>query len=232
MKGNLFGNDPALLSHASCVHLPLPFREGERIEVRDFSFKRDCKARTLTLPSPLKRERRQTSLRKLCVALSVILGLASTLSVYAQENPEIAPRAVPVNVGPNDVARFLAGMPVPENSSLAPLTRDPAWQEHAAFFEKEFSKLTLRQLQKLHAWQETYFPESLQPIPVAFYMFSGPDFLYVDQFFPRASVYVLCGKESMGPPPDPLRIANLAGALGNLENAMKSSKRPTSSPKT
>src|SRR5205807_3511014 len=108
---------------------------------------------------------------------------------------------------------------------LAPLTHNPAWQEHAAFFEKEFSKLTLRQLQKLHAWQETYLPESLQPIPVAFYMFSGPDFLYVDQFFPKASVYVLCGKESMGPPPDPLRITNLAGALHNLEDAMYSSLR-------
>ena len=162
-----------------------------------------------------------------CAAVSAILGLASTLSVRAQENPEIAPRAVPANVGPNDVARFLAGMPVPEDSPLAPLTHNPAWQEHAAFFEKEFSKLTLRQLQKLHAWQETYLPESLQPIPVAFYMFSGPDFLYVDQFFPKASVYVLCGKESMGPPPDPLRIANLAGALGNLENAMKSSLETT-----
>jgi len=165
--------------------------------------------------------------RAWCAALSVILGLTSALSVYAQENPEIAPRAVPVNVGPNDVARFLAGMPVPENSPLAPLTRDPAWQEHAAFFEKEFSKLNLRQLQKLHAWQETYLPESLQAIPVVFYMFSGPDFLYVDQFFPKASVYVLCGKESMGPPPDPLRIANLAGALGNLENAMKASLETT-----
>ncbi|PYL02857.1 MAG: hypothetical protein DME31_08200 [Verrucomicrobia bacterium] len=162
-----------------------------------------------------------------CAAVSAILGLASTLNVRAQENPEIAPRAVPANVGPNDVARFLAGMPVPEDSPLAPLTHNPAWQEHAAFFEKEFSKLTLRQLQKLHAWQETYLPESLQPIPVAFYMFSGPDFLYVDQFFPKASVYVLCGKESMGPPPDPLRIANLAGALGNLENAMKSSLETT-----
>jgi hypothetical protein len=58
-------------------------------------------------------------------------------------------------------------------------------------------------------------------------MFSGPDFLYVDQFFPKAAVYVLCGKESMGPPPDPLRIANLSGALGNLENAMKSSLETT-----
>jgi len=47
-----------------------------------------------------------------------------------------------VNTGSNDVARFLAGMPVPENSSLAPLTRDPAWLAHAAFFEEQFLKTT------------------------------------------------------------------------------------------
>jgi hypothetical protein len=120
--------------------------------------------------------------------LLLILTSVDELRICAQENPEVAPRAMPVAAGPNDVARFLAGMPVPENSPLAALTRDPAWQEHAAFFEKELSKLNLRQLQKLHAWQETYVPELLQPMPVAFYMFSGPDFLYVDQFFPRASV--------------------------------------------
>jgi hypothetical protein len=160
--------------------------------------------------------------------LSAIIALvAAGFSVSAQENPHIAPRAMPVAAGPNDVARFLAGMPVPPGSPLAPLTREPAWQQHAAFFEEQFSKLHLRQLQKLHAWQETYLPQSLQPIPVAFYMFSGPDFLYVDQFFPRAAVYVLCGKEGLGPPPDPLRIANLSGALGNLENAMKSSLNTT-----
>ena len=37
----------------------------------------------------------------------------------------------------------------------------------------------------------------------------------------------LSGKEALGPPPDPLRIANLSGALGNLENAMKSSLNTT-----
>ena len=158
------------------------------------------------------------------VTTIVLSILAGALSVYAQENPEAAPAAV---AGPNDVARFLAGMPVPPSSPLAPLTRNPAWQEHSAYFEREFSKLTVRQLQKLHAWEDIYLPDATQPIPVAFYMFSGPDFLYVDQFFPRASVYVLCGKESMGPPPDPLRIANLSGALGNLENAMKSSLSTT-----
>src|SRR5712675_3713118 len=162
-----------------------------------------------------------------CTALSIALGLVSGLTLCAQENPEVAPRAIPLNTGPNDIARFLAGMPVPENSPLAPLTRDPAWQAHAAFFEGEFNKLFQRQLQKLHAWTATNLPEITQPTPVAFYMFSGPDFLYVDQFFPNASVYVLCGKESMGPPPDPLRIPNLSGALGNLENAMRSSLNTT-----
>jgi hypothetical protein len=156
-----------------------------------------------------------------------LLILVSALALYAQANPELAPRALPVAAGPNDIARFLAGMPVLPDSPLAPLTRDPAWQEHSAYFEREFSKLAVRQLQKLHAWEDIYLLEATQPIPVAFYMFSGPDFLYVDQFFPRASVYVLCGKESMGAPPDPLRIANLSGALGNLENAMKSSLSTT-----
>src|SRR5213083_1479290 len=164
---------------------------------------------------------------KRCARLPVIVALVSALTVYAQENPEVVPRAIPVNTGPNDIARFLAGMPVPEGSPLAPLMRDPAWQAHAAFFEEQFAKLNLRQLQKLHAWQQTALPESLQPIPVVFYMFSGPDFLYVDQFFPKAGVYVLCGKEALGPAPDPLRIANLSSALGNLENAMKSSLSTT-----
>jgi hypothetical protein len=152
---------------------------------------------------------------------------AAVASISGQENAAVAPRALPVNAGPNDVAHFLAGMPVAENSPLAPLTQQPAWQQHAAFFERQFAKLTAQQLEKLHGWQQTYLPESLQPIPVVFYMFSGPDFLYADQFFPRAAVYVLCGKEALGPAPDPLRIANLSGALGNLENAMKSSLNTT-----
>lgn len=126
---------------------------------------------------------------------------------------------------PNDTARFLAGMPVAKDSPLAPLMSDPAWQEHAANFEKAFAKLNMRQLGNLHNWEAQYFPEAQQHIPVAYYMFSGPDFLYVDQIFPKADVYILCGKESLGPPPDPLRATNLGAALHNLEEAMHSSLR-------
>jgi len=209
MKTQFVRNKEAQFWHMFGVHPPLPFRKKER------------------------RDRAQGGSLQPGAKLFVAMMLASALSAFAQENPKIAPRAIPVMpvaptaAGPNDIARFLAGMPVPENSPLAPLTRDQAWQAHSAFFEGEFTKLYQRQLQKLHAWEATYLPEVTRPVPVAFYVFSGPDFLYVDQFFPNASVYVLCGKESMGPPPDPLRIPNLSGALGNVENAMKSSLSTT-----
>jgi len=205
-----------------------PFRFVDGIE-------RGSAARALQNASATGERKLRThfGLRRCSVAFFLAMILANMFTAFAQQNPEIAPRAIPVTprapaaAGPNDIARFLAGMPMPENSPLAPLTRDPAWQAHSAFFEGEFNKLYLRQLQKLHAWTATNLPQVTQPTPVAFYMFSGPDFLYVDQFFPNASVYVLCGKESMGPPPDPLRIPNLPGALGNLENAMKSSLNTT-----
>ena len=149
-----------------------------------------------------------------CTALSIALGLISALTICAQENLDVAPRAIPVNTGPNEVARFLAGMPVSENSPLAPLTRDPKWQAHAAFFEEQFSKVNLTQLQKLQGWQATYLPESAQPKPVVFYMFSGPDFLYVDQFFPRAAVYGTLRKRSSRPAAGPLAHRELVRRAG------------------
>lgn len=159
---------------------------------------------------------------KITLSIFALSILHPVGSAPAQQNPTASNSALP---SPDDTARFLAGMPLPKNSPLALLATDPAWQDHSAFFEKAFAQLNLRQLQKLHAWEQNYLPEATQSMPVAFYMFSGPDFLYVDQFLPKASVYVLCGKESMGPPPDPLRITNLAGALHNLEDAMSSSLR-------
>src|SRR6187200_472884 len=129
---------------------------------------------TLALLPPLSTEMRDPvrgNRLKSSIELLTAMVLATAFSVSAQESPQLAPLAIPVapsNAGPNDIARFLAGMPVPENSPLAPLTRDPAWQAHSAFFEGEFTKLYQRQLQKLHAWEATYLPEVTQPVPIAF----------------------------------------------------------------
>ena len=41
-------------------------------------------------------------------------------------------------------------------------------------------------------------PDAFASKATMFYMFSGPDFLYADTFFPNASTYILCGIEPMG----------------------------------
>ncbi len=165
------------------------------------------------------------------VGLPIITGIAC--SILASPEAKSAPKSPgqpahpppvtqPALPSADDTAKFLAGMPLPPNSPLGSLTQNPAWQRHCAFFDNAFAKLKAQRLDKVHTWQSDYLPESKSSVPVAFYMFSGPDFLYVDQFFPGAAAYVLCGKEAMGPVPDPLRISNLPGALQNLENAMSS----------
>jgi hypothetical protein len=162
------------------------------------------------------------------MTMSILATIAEAKPRPAEAGPQaqVLP-AQPPPPPPNDTALFLAGMPLPNNSPLAPLTRDAAWTTHARYFENAFSKLNKTKFQKLHDWQNAFLPESLEQIPVVYYMFSGPDFLYMDQFFPNASTYIMCGQEAIGPAPDPLHMPNLAGAFANLENAMKSSLTAT-----
>ena len=126
---------------------------------------------------------------------------------------------VPASV--NDTAHFLAGLPVSEGSPLAALTQNPAWQQHASFFDQAWAKLIARQFVGIRDWEINYLPDATQPLPVAFYMFSGPDFLYAHQFFPNASTYILAGTEPIGSLPDVLRFAGPALGLV-LENLQKS----------
>ncbi|MEY2540441.1 MAG: hypothetical protein QOI22_43 [Verrucomicrobiota bacterium] len=150
---------------------------------------------------------------------------ADDTSTTLQRVPPPAQPVIDVPPGlvasPHDAARFLAGMPVSPDSPLAPFEQTPVWQEHAKSLEERFTKLIPR-FTKIATWRAAFLPESNEQMPVAFYMFSGPDFLYVDQFFPNASVYVLCGTEPIGPAPDPLRLNNMWGALVNLQNSMNS----------
>jgi len=110
----------------------------------------------------------------------------------------------------NDIARFLAGMPPSADSPLTPLTREPAWQRHARFFDGAFAQLEQRQLAKIRSWSAT---NVVSPRPTMFYMFSGPDFLYADAFYPKATTYVLSALEPAGAVPDLTRLP--PGALGN-----------------
>ena len=125
---------------------------------------------------------------------------------------------------PDDTARFLAGMKVNENSPLEPLARDKVFAQHAELFDRAWSTLETAQLSKVKAWSD----ENLRsPQRTLFYMFSGPDFLYANAFFPKASTYVMSGLELPGNLPDvasipkgmlPYELAGLRGSLSSVLN--------------
>ncbi len=121
----------------------------------------------------------------------------------------------------DDTARFLAGLAPSAGSPLVPLTRDPAWQHHARFFDAAFAQLEARQLAKIRAWSDANLAA---PKPTMFYMFSGPDFLYADAFYSKASTYVLSALEPPGSVPDLTRMprGGIAAALYNVEHSLSS----------
>ena len=121
----------------------------------------------------------------------------------------------------DDTARYLAGMPPPATSPLAPLTHEDGWAGHARFFDRAFGELESTQLSRVRAWSNATLHLRR---PTMFYMFSGPDFLYADAFFPAASTYVLAGLEPVGQIPDLLHMPrdSIGPALGNIANSLHS----------
>jgi hypothetical protein len=124
------------------------------------------------------------------------------------------------DVSPNDTARFLAGMPPAADSPLAPLTGDRLWQHHAGIFDSAFERLDHGQLARIRAWSGHNITA---PRPTVFYMFSGPDFLYANAFFPNATTYVLAGLEPVGAVPDLTTLrGSLAPNLSQLHASLRS----------
>jgi hypothetical protein len=142
--------------------------------------------------------------------LAALLSLAAAMPGLAADT-----------VTADDTAKFLAGMQPSADSPLTPLTRDPAWQRHARFFDHAFAQLEQRQLSKIRAWSDT---QLAAPRPTMFYMFSGPDFLYANAFYGKATTYVLSALEPPGQVPDLTRLprGGVGVALYNVERSMGS----------
>jgi hypothetical protein len=121
----------------------------------------------------------------------------------------------------DDTAKLLAGMQPSADSPLMPLTKDPSWQRHARFFDSAFGQLEQRQLSRIRAWSDAHLAA---PKPTMFYMFSGPDFLYADAFYPKATTYVLSALEPPGQVPDLTRLPRgaIGAALYNVEHSLGS----------
>src|ERR1700737_4616041 len=142
-----------------------------------------------------------------------IAALAATMFVAAA-----MPARAADTVTADDTAKFLAGMMPSADSPLTLLTRDPAWQRHAKFFDTAFAQLEQRQLSKIRAWSAANLAA---PRPTMFYMVSGPDFLYADAFYSNATTYVLSALEPPGSVPDLTRLPR-GGVGADLYNVDRS----------
>jgi hypothetical protein len=150
-----------------------------------------------------------------------MLQPAKMLAAVAITFLAAAPARAAETVTANDTARFLAGMPPSADSPLAALTNDPAWQRHARFFDAAFAQLEPRQLSKIRAWAGVNLAA---PKPTMFYMFSGPDFLYADAFYSKATTYVLSALEPVGSVPDLMRLprGDVGLTLYDIERSLES----------
>jgi hypothetical protein len=142
--------------------------------------------------------------------------VAASLFVIAPANAGMTDSA-----SPNDTARVLAGLRPSAGSPLVSLTQDGSWQQHASRFDSIFGSVDRRQLDRIRAWSSA---KLTSPSDVLFYMFSGPDFLYANAFFPNATTYVMSGLEPVGPIPDLARFSRgtVGAGLRNIEGSLRS----------
>ena len=120
----------------------------------------------------------------------------------------------------NDTARYLAGLMPSAGSSLARMTREGGWVHHARVLDQAWKRIEKNQLSRIRAWSKEHVPGKRKQM---LYMFSGPDFLYADAFYPDAETYLLSALEPVGPMPNMARHSPgaRAGALHELRGSMQ-----------
>src|SRR2546430_17309102 len=93
---------------------------------------------------------------------------------------------------------------------------DKAWKTKESF-----------QLGPIASWMSSHAGEYYRNTGSMYYMFSGPDFLYANAFFPNASTYILAGLEPVGQVPDVSRMNpdRLNPNLGALRNSRSEERR-------
>jgi hypothetical protein len=152
--------------------------------------------------------------------LAAAVLLTGTVMLVGQE----VRRALPAySLAPDDVAKFLAGVPLPSGSPLAALQRSSAYSGHVAALARLSRHYDRNYFSKMRAWSSAELsPRIPMNLPV-YYFFAGPDAVSAIALFPNAPVYILGGLESVGSIPSPNTLAPEAVAQG-LDNLRKSAE--------
>jgi hypothetical protein len=143
------------------------------------------------------------------VALAILLFFSLTGPLRPQPTAQNAGAASDIN----DTARLLAGLRPLGTGRAAELSATPLWQQHAQMLGADWERSASRRWHPIRSWSGSALPG----YSTVFYPFSGPDFIYVYNYFPHASAYLLCSREAVGEIPDLARID--PGYLASLRNS-------------
>ncbi|SHI29150.1 hypothetical protein SAMN02745146_0382 [Hymenobacter daecheongensis DSM 21074] len=125
----------------------------------------------------------------------------------APSRPSAAPAAADTTAV-QDVAAYLAGMPVSRTGELRDLVAQPAWQAFAIDADKSWASYHQTRTDKIRPWAAAELDSARQAAQTVFYPFSGPDFLNVATMFPTSQTYVLIGLEPVGSVPRRATLEN------------------------
>jgi hypothetical protein len=163
---------------------------------------------------------------RLCSLIAVFF-LALSCDLQAQEVRRAVPsqgvrdtQPVPVVAG-NDVADFLAGVPLPDGSPLSSLQRASWYREHVTGLARLSQRFDRNYYSKMRAWSAAELARRIPMRAPVYYFFAGPDVLSPIALFPDAPIYILGGLESVGSimPPNALPPEEVAFGLENLRKS-------------
>ncbi len=100
----------------------------------------------------------------------------------------------------NDIANFIAGIPVDKSSFLYDYAQTPEWAEYAAESKTAWARFD-SVATKYKAFSNSEIKPPYDTIKSLFYPFAGPDFLFANIMFPNVEKMILIGLEAPGTVP-------------------------------
>ena len=130
--------------------------------------------------------------------------------------------AIVLNNYYNDIARFVAGMPLSDSSLLKKYTEKNEWKNYAADIDKSWANFQKNKLDVMQPWINKELNVINKKSKDVFYPFSGPDFVYMYTFLPKAENYYMVALEPVGIIPDITKIENsMPSFFAALNNAIR-----------
>lgn len=170
-------------------------------------------------------------LRAIFIVIILLTASCSGNGNAAQKSPDTTTQVsrkpnieVPMRRQYNDVARFIAGLPVDSASAFASLEKNDAFASYVSEFTNDWNRFDSERIAPIAGWRKTELPAMKGENDVLFYPFSGPDFLYATTFFPDADTTIMIGLEPIGklPSANEVEQVGVAKYLDKVNTSLES----------